>query len=331
MRVLVAGGVFRHSTAELRHRQPAPEVVLAEGLRRHGLDVRTSPLEEWRRLALSRGCDVVHIHHLSKAAVAVALSPVARPFVFTEHASGHPRSRVHRAAQRIVFARATRVVCLSETEAEAKQAAYRLPASRIQVIPNGIARPPGTAPLHRLEADSPVVLLFVGQLRPVKQVHRAVEALAGLPSRVRLRLVYHNDEQLTHLRRQAREAGVEDRITFVGQLAGRELAEEYRRAHLLLLPSASEALPSVVTEALQHGLPVVASAVGGVPGQIADAGLLVSPDPAESLLPAVSAVIGDYDTYARRALARSASVSAEYSVEQMISRHLALYRSLGKE
>jgi glycosyltransferase involved in cell wall biosynthesis len=84
----------------------------------------------------------------------------------------------------------------------------------------------------------------------------------------------------------------------------------------------------VVTEALLTGLPVLASAVGGVPGQIGDAGMLITPNGGESLVPAITAVVADYDTYARRAVTRSDAVATEYSVDQMISRHVDLYRGL---
>ncbi|MEU4423052.1 glycosyltransferase family 4 protein [Actinoplanes sp. NPDC024001] len=331
MKVMVAGGVFRHSAEELARRQAAPEIVLAEGLRSRGVEVYTSPLEDWPRIAVSRGCDVVHVHHLSKAALAVALSPRSKPFVFTEHATGRSRFRTRRVAQRTVLSRASAVVCLSEAEASEKQAAYRLPTSKVNVIRNGIAPPPGTGQPPVRETDGRMVLLYVGQLTPWKQVHRAIEALASLPDRFVLRLVYHNDEALEDLRARTRALGVTDRVTFVGQLAGAALAEEYRRAHLLLLPSGStEALPSVVTEALLQGLPVVASAIGGVPEQIADAGILVSPDAGESLIPAITAVAEDYHTYAQRALARGAAVAEEYTVDRMISQHLALYESLSR-
>lgn len=328
LKVLIAGGVFRLSAEERSRRQPAPEVLLAEGLRAHGVQVRTSRLEDWRRVALARDYDVVHVHHLSKAALVAALSPVDRPFVFTEHASGRPAALSHRVAQRLVMARASTLVCLSEAEAAAKQNEYRLSTSRVEVIPNGVGVAPDACRLRSIGAEKEVVLLFVGQLRPVKQIHRAIRALAELPRRYVLRLVYHNDECLDDLRAQAHALGVANRITFVGQLANEKLIEQYHQAHLLLLPSASEALPSVVTEALLTGLPVVASAVGGVPGQIGDAGELVSPNSEDSIAPAVAAVIADYTAYAARAVARSEAVAAEYSTQRMISRHIALYRRL---
>ena len=90
------------------------------------------------------------------------------------------------------------------------------------------------------------------------------------------------------LRRRAARSGIGDRITFAGPRVGDELRREYQAADVLVLPSRLEAYGMVVTEALAVGLPVIATAVGGVPealGWTADGppGLLVSPEDADAL------------------------------------------------
>ena len=330
MNVLVAGGVFRHTAAELAARQPAPEVVLVKGLRDHGIKVSAWPLERWREAAIAPGFDVVHIHHLSKAALAVAMSPKSRPFVFTEHASGPAENSVHRVAQKIVMARASTVVCLSPNEADHKSSAYGIPRSRIEVIPNGIPAPAKADGIRTHAPGEEFRLIFVGQLKEVKQVDRALKALVDLPKNVVLRLVYHNNELEETLRAQADALGLQGRVSFVGQLSDTALFDEYRKAHALVLPSASEALPSVVTEALLTGLPIIASDVGGVSGQMADAGILLSPSRSQRIAPAISELIIQYGKYTERAAIRAGQVTVDYSVDSMISRHVALYRRLAR-
>lgn len=78
-------------------------------------------------------------------------------------------------------------------------------------------------------------------------------------------------------------AGVDDRVRFTGPLAAADLERAYANADLLVLASRAETYGMVVTEALAHGLPVIATAVGGLPealGEVADGtrpGLLVPP------------------------------------------------------
>jgi glycosyltransferase involved in cell wall biosynthesis len=326
VRLLIAGGVFRLSVEERERRQPAPEVVLAGGLAARGIDVRTLPLEELRGIATSSREDVLHVHHLSKAAVLGALSPFAAPMVFTAHGTAPPtnwRETVGLSA----ITRSSRVrarVCLSEAERQA--VIHRNPAliGKVHVIPNGVDLPVAHAQLRVLDAEGPVQGLFVGQLIDIKQVDRLINALVATP-RLHLQLVFHNDALRDDLQREAHRLGVAARVQFVGQLHGTELFDAYRRAHILFLPSRHEALPTVITEALSTGLPVIASRVGGVPEQVREAGILVSPRGNEALVGAIQTMVKDYPLYAARAHRRAASVATEFSIDAMVEAHIELY------
>jgi len=91
------------------------------------------------------------------------------------------------------------------------------------------------------------------------------------------------------LRRQIAELGLGDRITLHGARTGQHLSRHYRTADLLVLPSHAETYGMVVTEALAHEIPVVATDVGGVPDALgrtrdgARPGLLVPPHDPEAL------------------------------------------------
>jgi glycosyltransferase involved in cell wall biosynthesis len=98
------------------------------------------------------------------------------------------------------------------------------------------------------------------------------------------------------LRLDAKAAGIADRICFSGPLVGEDLARAYAGADVLVLASRAETYAMVVTEALARGLPVIATAVGGLPealGQTGDGrrpGLLV---PAEDS-PALAAALREW-------------------------------------
>jgi len=80
------------------------------------------------------------------------------------------------------------------------------------------------------------------------------------------------------LRERVRALGVEDRVELRGYVPHeRGLAELYLDAHALLHVSWTEGVPQVLFEAFAAGLPVVATAVGGVPQAVGHAGLLVEP------------------------------------------------------
>jgi glycosyltransferase involved in cell wall biosynthesis len=112
------------------------------------------------------------------------------------------------------------------------------------------------------------------------------------------------------LHKTAADTGIADRVVFAGTLSYDEVQAAYESADLLVLPSRGESYGMVVTEALAHGLPVVASSVGGVPEALGHGedgstpGLLVRPDDAGALAGALRRWLED--PRRRRRLRRSA-------------------------
>ena len=96
-----------------------------------------------------------------------------------------------------------------------------------------------------------------------------------------------------HLRRRTRDLGLIDRITFRGPRTGADLARHYAEADLLVLASRGETYGMVLAEALAHGVPVLATLVGGVAEAVGHGaggtrpGLLVPPGDAAALGTAV--------------------------------------------
>ena len=107
------------------------------------------------------------------------------------------------------------------------------------------------------------------------------------------------------LRRRSLEGRLGDRVSFTGPRTGTDLDRHYASADLLLLPSRVETYGMVVTEARAHGLPVIATEVGGLTealGKGADAirpGLLVPSENPEALGAALRAWLGDVELRAR--------------------------------
>ena len=128
------------------------------------------------------------------------------------------------------------------------------------------------------------------------------------------------------LRQRLARSGLADRVALVGALRGSALEEAYAAADLLVLPSHVETFGMVVTEALAHGVPVVASNVGGVPealGHTGDgpAGLLVPVGRPDVLAAALRSWLTDpdeRDRLRRRARRRRQDLSSwGHTVEQV--------------
>jgi glycosyltransferase involved in cell wall biosynthesis len=103
---------------------------------------------------------------------------------------------------------------------------------------------------------------------------------------------------VTSLARRAAATGIADRVRMPGTRTGAALRREYEDADLLVVPSRAETYGMVVTEALAAGVPVLATAVGGVPeavGRTASGvpGLLVPPDDSAALVAALARWLTD--------------------------------------
>lgn len=325
MKILLAGGFLGKSLREQFSLQPSPEAVLLKELHELGQDVTGIGLKAWSTFWHTRA-DVLHVHHMSKMAVVAAA--LRRRVVFTQHGGVYATSGLRGLAERLVWRRVAAVVCLSSAEEAEKLRLFPHLRGRTWVIPNGTVPVAVADSVRSWQPGSEFVIATVGQLIELKRVDLAIRTLASLPPFFVLELTYHNDELVGELGELARSLGVENRVRFLGRASGEALAERYRRAHLLLLTSRTESLPSVVTEALMAGLPVVATDVGAVADQVGTAGICVRLEDSR-YLGAIDEVVDRYAHYAANALNRGKELM-KHSPAKMAAMHLELYRTIGR-
>jgi glycosyltransferase involved in cell wall biosynthesis len=231
-----------------------------------------------------------------------------------------------------VLSVATAVVTTSRWARRTLLELYELPGHRVHVAEPGVDAAdlaPGTA--------GGGALLCVAAVIPGKGHDVLLDALATLTELSwRCLCAGRRDGDpafAERLRRRAVDRGLADRVSFPGPLSEADLAHSYGAADLLVLASRAETYGMVVTEALAHGLPVVATEVGGVPealGHGADGdrpGLLVPPGDPAALAAALRAWLGDaaLRRYLRRAAGeRRASLSGWSTTTSALSGVLAM-------
>lgn len=181
---------------------------------------------------------------------------------------------------------------------------YEVSSSRIAVVEPGTDR----APLAAGSGADITELLCVATLTPRKghrTLFRALAALAPLPWRLSCVGSLERDRAtVTRLRAELRAAGLEDRVSFSGELDEVRLAARYDRADVFVLATEYEGYGMAVAEALARGLPIVSTRTGAIPEIVADAGLLVPPGDPDALADALSRVLSDAPL--RRRLAHAA-------------------------
>ncbi|RSM48638.1 glycosyltransferase family 1 protein [Amycolatopsis balhimycina DSM 5908] len=300
------------------------------------------------RWALERP-DLAHAHFwMSGLATSLAASATGTPVAQTFHALGvvkkryqgdqdtSPADRIR--LERIIGRRAGRVIATCADEVF-ELSRLGVPRSRISIVPCGVD-------LGRFSPDGPAArrglphrLVAVGRLVPRKGFDIAITALAQLPD---TELVIaggpekgrlSRDPEAGRLRQLADRLGVGDRVRWPGQVSREQMPALLRSADAVVCTPWYEPFGIVPLEAMACGVPVVASAVGGLTDTVVDGvtGLLVHPHQPKQLASRVRRLIDDpalchaYGTAGRdRAVAR-------YSWDRVAADTLRAYHKLVPE
>jgi glycosyltransferase involved in cell wall biosynthesis len=321
---------------------PHGEVPPARGFTVREDFYRLAPRRRGRRLArllshvpdmvrASRhGSDVVHFQWLAVQQLDQHLvRAFSRPRVLTAHdvLPREPRGGrgwVHE-AQRELYARMDAVVVHSEHGRRRLVDELGLDPARVHVIPHGVLRPAGDAPLPSELAgfDGTVVLCF-GLMRPYKGIDVLLQAWRGIDD-AELWIVGAPRMDTGPLRASA-PPGVRFVERFVSE---GEAAALFRRADLAVLPYRDIDQSGVLFTALGFGVPLVVTDVGGFPDvAAAGAAALVPRDDPHALHDALASLLGDPARRATLAMAALRLADEGHGWDTIARAHLQLYDTL---
>ncbi len=283
--------------------------------------------------------DIVHTHNppplIYTAAAARALGT---PVVHTKHGEGHMGSRGEKLLRRLAAPCAQVFAAVSEETAIQAQEQRDCPPERLTVVPNGIALgrftpDPGLRRDVRNELHIPAdawVVGTVGRIDENKNQRLLVAAMAPLIRADRdLYLVLVGDGPAMSALRQA-VSELEPSIAARIQLLGRrtDAARIYNALDVFALPSLSEGLPLVIPEAMASALPVISTAVGGIPDVVlaGHTGYLVPAGDIDAMRSRLAELAADRDQARILGNAGRVRALAQYSAERMHRDYLGLYQ-----
>jgi glycosyltransferase involved in cell wall biosynthesis len=170
-------------------------------------------------------------------------------------------------------------------------------------------------------------LLFVGRLVPQKGLEYALRALTRLPTEISLDVVGDGPDR-EPFRQLAATLGIAARVTWHGTLPHGQLADLYRAATALVVPSTEEGLGLVAVEAQLCETPVVAFDSGGLRDIIVDGdtGVLVPTLSAEALAVALRALLARPDLGAGLGRAGRLAALARFAPSAAARRYAAIYQ-----
>ena len=290
-------------------------------------------IDEFRvRLAALGDYDVIHSHHWFSGMAALPLAKGRGiPHVQSFHsiaadpstplsAGERPESPGRMRGEAWLARESDALVAISNAEADTIETRLGGSPERIFVVSPGVdALLFHPAPGIRTAEAGPGYAIVAARLQPLKGLDLAVEAIAAVPAALRPELIIAGDASgdfdgyIDGLRELADRNGIADTVRFLGPQSRADLAALFRDARVVLIPSHSETFGLVALEAAASGVPVVASASGGLREAVldGDTGIVLGSRDPQDWGAALTTLLGDPD------LARRLSVHARARAERL--------------
>lgn len=290
------------------------------------------------RLLAEHPADVFHLHvgtgredfdgarAARRAGVGAVVQTQHLPWLLADRGKRRP---FFRAVQQV-----DRLIAVSEGQRRTYER-IGVPTEKLTTIPNGIS-PRGPGPGRRaarealgLRPDQPVVMT-IGRLMVMKGQRYLIDCLPELASRFPglAVLVFGQGHLHAQLERQAVELGVQDCVQLMGHRTDARMLLD--AADVFVLPSRHEGMPLAALEAMDAGLPVVATRVIGSEEVVADGqtGLLVPAQDPAALGRALATLLDDQDLRTRYGRAGRSRYLEHFTHERMAEQTMAVYQQV---
>ena len=291
-----------------------------------------------RRVIREHGINVVQTHGYQANTIGFFLRLLGGlPWIGFAHGyiDEGARNRLYNRIDRLVLRRADRIVAVSESM-KALLIRHGVAAHKIRIIHNAVepSDPALTESAHEARrrcslTQAQKVVGVIGRLSPEKGQMvflRAMEKAAPSLPDVKA-LIIGDGQDRPMLEGFCREKGLSDQVAFLGHQE--RIADYYRLLDLLVLPSLTEGLPNAVLEAMSFGVPVLATAVGGVPEVVHDGnGVMIPPNDPEALAERMIELLRQDELRRAMGLKGRNSLHPRFTPGKRVERIVGLYEEL---
>lgn len=208
-----------------------------------------------------------------------------------------------------------------------------VPGQALALYPNAIDTAPYLGvPTVQAAADRPLRAIFIGRLDRAKGLYEALQAVRvaqELGADVRLAVAGGGPEE-GRLRRFAQALGIANRVQFAGPVFGDDKVRLLAGADVMLIPSHAEGLPYALLESMAAGVPVIATAVGGIPDVMTHDthGVVVPVGDPKAIASALALLAADRERLAWMSRACRRRIQAAYSIDRLAAEFSQAYASL---
>jgi glycosyltransferase involved in cell wall biosynthesis len=273
--------------------------------------------------------DILHGHGAKGGLYArLAGKMLGIPSVYTPHGGSlhyswsTPQGAVFLSAERALRRIGTGLLFVCEFERRRFDEKIGIGGTPSKVVYNGLW-PDELQPVTPVADASDVI--YLGDLRMLKGTDVLIEALTAFNGhRPATAVIAGDGENREEFEELARMRGLNGHVRFLGPMPARQA---FGMGNILVMPSRAESFPYVILEAAAAGMPIIATAVGGIP-EVLPAEALVQPDRPRELAEAITALIDDPVRRERHGAMMRELVRSRFSAERMCAEITEFYRVL---
>lgn len=224
-----------------------------------------------------------------------------------------------------ILNQADKLIVLSETWKD--YFATIVPETSIEVLYNGVfvREPFSKKQRHAVNA------LFMGRLGERKGVYDLLQAIRALKEQgISATFNLAGDGEIDEVKALVEQYGIQEQVRVLGWINGEQKEKLLQEADLLVLPSYNEGLPMAILEAMNCGLPILSTTVGGIPEVITSGhnGLLIEPGNVPDLTSALEYLISDEEARVRMGAYNREIISAKFDIDLLMGRLSGIYDAL---
>jgi len=299
---------------------------------------RARDLARIRRKIASGRFDVVFVNTthdwraLPRDLLLMLSLPRRVPWVLLYHGSRadlltSPGHALFKRATRCLLGRSRAVLVLSSVEA--RQWSNFSPRTSVHVVSNPFSSGSGSSPRRNAQAAS-VRVLYAGRLVREKGLFELLEAMAQVVQQEEcVLLIAGEGPSEGDLQRLTADLELRDHVTFLGFLGQEELEAVYAQVDMLVLPSHREGFPTVLLEAMSHGLPLVTTPIRGAVDHLIEREnvLFVPPQSPRELAEAIITLARD-EPLRRKLGENNLSKVRDFAPERVVQDYIAIFEQV---
>lgn len=284
---------------------------------------------------------IVHIHgshgaSVYRKSVLILISLIFRKkIVYHLHASSYDQyydkgGRFYRWLCRWTIANCDVLITLSESWHKYYSSTFN--PKRLQIMKNVIDYREATLSTTSMDIHSPMIFVFLGRIGHRKGIFDILNAVASNKDFLigKMKLVIGGDGEVSQLTKLINDNKLNEIVEYIGWTDGVAKSKVLDQGDVLLLPSYNEGLPISILEAMNYGMPIIASKVGGIPEVVKDKanGFLVDAGSEEQIAAAMLQMITMHNKDFNKMQDESLRIVQDYLPESIITDLKKLYSTL---